>query len=785
MIVRNSFGVSLLATVCLTPLFALAANAQDADTPVQYDNQIGIFIQGVTGTNTNQYGRYNGFTTKGVDVLAEFDLHGSQKWDSGETRYWEFSGSGLNFQSGYKLTNGFEDHSYTNGTNNNWGPDASIEFRIGDQGSWGIDAYYNAISYTGNIIQSLYTLNGNTYTMNNGLLPWGGAPTTQTAAGSVTSFTVSSLSPYMKSLQTGTRRDILGGEGKLISGDWTIKAGIRHEHKEGTMEESLRETYSGEAFQMPVDYDTDRYELSASYNVPEVQALVQYTFSRFTDNNTAANLPYPVSATAAPYAQTGAYALPPSSDAHYLTLLLGYNPTPTTRINLNVRGGLELQNAPFAPTTATPNISAANFVGFANLNSHLEGTTGTSLNASANTYQVNFSASTSLFDNVDGRLFASLDGRDVSVGEYQVWYNNHSTDSAADTLRYVVPQDWTKSKLGGEISYLILPQSDTKLSVGYQYDNIDRTNAQVRHSDSNTASIDLVSKLGADAIARLSYEYSSRSGALNYATPWGTLHGDSGASGALSGAYYQAPMDSQAVKFRVDYSPSGEFSGGLRLEYRDERFHYPALAPGLNLVNRIEGIKADHNLTVGPDINYRPSDGLNFHVFYTYEEIFYDNIGNGACANSNTGLCLGSAGYFKNDYTSDVNTAGGDVEWKASEKLKLDADYTYSQGSVAFTQYNGVFVSTVTQQYQNVSNYPDINSTLHSLKLNARYELSSCLELSAAYMFDMFKSNDWNDVPPAVQPTTAGGNTISILTPGYASPNYNVSTFMAGFKVKF
>ena len=51
------------------------------------------------------------------------------------------------------------------------------------------------------------------------------------------------------------------------------------------------------AFALPVDYDTDRYDVSASYATPQLQAQFAYFLSNFTDNNTGVFLPYPVSGT--------------------------------------------------------------------------------------------------------------------------------------------------------------------------------------------------------------------------------------------------------------------------------------------------------------------------------------------------------------------------------------------------------------------------------------------------------------------------------------------------------
>ena len=80
--------------------------------------------------------------------------------------------------------------------------------------------------------------------------------------------------------------------------------------------------------------------------------------------------------------------------------------------------------------------------------------------------------------------------------------------------------------------------------------------------------------------------------------------------------------------------------------------------------------------------------------------------------------------------------------------------------------------------------YPDINSTMHDLRLTAVYQFTDQIEGSLLYEFSMFHNNDWNDMTPALQPTTNTGTAISILTPGYAAPNYNVSTIGAVFRVK-
>ena len=143
--------------------------------------------------------------------------------------------------------------------------------------------------------------------------------------------------------------------------------------------------------------------------------------------------------------------------------------------------------------------------------------------------------------------------------------------------------------------------------------------------------------------------------------------------------------------------------------------------------------------------------------------------------------CTGSVGYNLNKSTTDTNTIG---EWKVTDKLKLKGDYTFSFGSVMYTQFNGVFVPfTPTQSYQNVANYPDINSTMHSLRLTATYAVSPSIELMGQAVYACFHDNDWNDTANAIQ--GAGTSAISILTPGYTAPSYSVVALLGGVKFRF
>ncbi|MBU6298477.1 MAG: MtrB/PioB family outer membrane beta-barrel protein, partial [Alphaproteobacteria bacterium] len=615
----------------------------------------------------------------------------------------------------------------------------------------------------------------------------------------ITSFNTTTISPAANPVQVGTRRDILQFGGHYDIDDWTISANIRHEHKQGSLEESYYGTYGGMAFTLPVDYDTDRFDLSAAYNDPDFQALLQYTYSRYADNNTGVSLPFPVSmsalsAASGPYAQSALYATPPSNSAHYLTVMLADRLSPKTRAVFNGRLGFELQDDTFPANSADPYLSSTlgspTYSWFSNLNALNQGTSATSLGATATVVEADIAVTSELASDLEGRVSYSVDGRHVHLSQYQVWGGGHGPDANTASPYYVVPQNWFNQTAKVEFDYRILPASDTKITARYEFNNTNRTNAQVEHSITNTFGLDLSSMLGTDAMGRVSYEHNNRSGTLVYGTAFGNL--ETGAPEEYtspSGAYYQAPMTSDSVTVRGDYAPAGDLSGGVYFRFLDERYHYSAAPITLpsgdwNLTGYGVGVKHDYNFAVGPDVNYRLSQDLNLHAYYTFERIFFDNRGNGACAESNTGSCAGSVGYFQNKYASNTNTVGASAEWQASDKLKLKAEYTGSFGTVAFGEFNGVTVATVTQGYQNVVPYPDIDSTMHDLRLTASYQFTDQIDGSLMYAYSMFHSNDWNDIPSPVVASKDNSTAISILNAGYGPPKYNVSTVGVTLRVK-
>ncbi len=343
----QTLRIAALAGACLVQ-FAAVAQAQDnsgfdisnapaaSQAPVAQNlsGSIGEVTFGVGGVTQSSaaFGRYNGMPDSGAGFVGGWNLRTGDAWDSGSTRYYSFTGDNVNV-----------------GFGGGFAPEATIDLKIGDQGSWEAFANYDAMTYTAtDNFTTILDREGNLSPGYNSALtalgtngPYIGtsytsatAPTYFGAVGSakhypgglnIQSASVGStvgyvlgagitypaspaaLAPYNSAAspsnydiylgslneltyKIGTRRDKGTVGGKYETGDWTLGATVSHEHKEGSLEQAMTTQGSNAgmiAFPMPIDYDTDAYTATAAYDTDRLQAHFSYEFSNFIDHNSA------------------------------------------------------------------------------------------------------------------------------------------------------------------------------------------------------------------------------------------------------------------------------------------------------------------------------------------------------------------------------------------------------------------------------------------------------------------------------------------------------------------
>ena len=674
--------------------------------------------------------------------------------------------------------------------------------------------YYDAISYTGNIIDSIWTMNGNQGTVNpmTGVAkePFGGAGPGTVGATTAAVITPKELVSGELPYQMGTRRDIVGLTGKYTVGDWTITGALREEHKEGSVEELLNlgsDAYGGAAFALPVDYDTQRYDVSAAYSTPQLQAVFAYFLSNFTDHNSGVFLPYPYSNTGAPFQQTALYATPPSNLAQYVTAMVGYNVLPNTKVNVNARYGVEMQNDAYPANTGDPALVPGGPPGGL---THLTdfggvwlGTSAASPNILAQVYQGNVGVTSTPITNLTVGAKYALDGRNVSIDQSGAVCTGSTGGFGADTgpnscVTYVVPQEWFKQKVTADVDYRILPQSNTKVFANYEFDDIERSNAQVGRSWTNTGTLGLSSSLGGNLQGRVTGALGQRSGVVDFWEAFTNLEGK--LAGDPSIAYYQAPYTMEAANARLDYAPPGPFSGGLTFKFENDNYQDGAAnAPTGALVESLERERG-HQAGLQHHGGHRrqlPADRRREPARLLYlRETLLQQCGQWRLLYGRRGRNRGLRG--------DGGVLPEPVHQRRSDRRRqrrMEADGPYEAQHRLYLRLRRRHVRRVqrgprrpsqTAAYQSVTNYPNENTVMNALTAKASYKLTDNVELGLGAGWAMFHMNNWQDTSCAVMLATGtcgAGNTtggaLGLLTPGYLSPNYNVGTVMAMLKVKW
>ncbi|HIJ61963.1 MAG TPA: MtrB/PioB family outer membrane beta-barrel protein [Rhodospirillaceae bacterium] len=768
-----------LVSVSVLPLTAAIA-ADDAGQKVS-ENWLQVGGRWQSQDNNPFWGRYNGLATgSGGEAGGSFNLLSKDAWDSGKTEYFQFWGNNIDFSTKH------------------YAPEVMVAGKYGIQGQWGVSATYDAITYTGNTIQSAFINTGNNASLVAGLTPYGGAA----IAGPGTTLTstyylsnpagIAALSSALMPTRTETRRDAVTGTGNFRMGDWTFAANLRHEHKEGTMEQTYYAGISGQAFAQPIDFDTERYSMTASYATKRLQAMLGYTYSSFSDGYTSWNAPYFFSPTAAPFQLGAAYGLPPNNSAHTFTGTGGYNLTSNTRITGNFRVGLELQNNALVPFSSTTPAQMNNPATYSVLAMNPAG-----LNGQATVYGGNIQVTSTPIQYLDLRAAYNIDSRDNQTNMYQVWGNGHPEGTVTAANYYTAfPQNWTKQNAQVEAGYKILPSSNTKVTVGYAYDDVDRSFATVGRSNESTFSAKVSSAPWTGVDGSLAYEHGNRNGQVHYWMPWAMLNaGLNNGTPALNSSYpsvpyYQAPRVSDSMKLRGNYMPNDSMSLGLFGRFTNNAYKYPGTTPWTSVqvagttapvAGGWDGTTRDQNVTAGPDFTYTPSKNLTSHLFYTFERVFYENHGNGVQPVFPV-TAPPASGRWSAATTDDIHTVGLSAEWKASDKLKLGTGYTFYYGNVSYVLFNGVQVASPTASYQNVAPMPDIPASMHSFKVFGEYALSDAMTLGVGYGFDMFKDNDW---AYSWAPVTQTSATSGTMTTGVAAPSYRVHSLASTLRVKF
>jgi len=769
---------ALAASVCLLPFAAVAQSDDSFDvgdkpTPAEVappsNNYIDLGAE-YQSTRSAYINRFHGPTDPGLSALGGLHYGQRDPWDSGGTYYFDVLGSNLGF----------------------W--DRSFALKVGQQGTWGLNFSYDGIPYNAtDSFRSILQKNGQ-------VMPGVAAGSLGVnyvqilpKVGSVNSLWMpksTNMPSNLLGYDIGLRRDVYNATGKYQLGDWTITSGWRHEYKEGTQIGSLEIggapsiTTAGSGsgnpqpkptsftsgllyFAQPVDYDTDRFDLTGAFSSDKLQAQLGYTYSEFTDNVGVfdAQNPFaftPTTSFGGPASGVSAiYVLPPSNSAHQLKAQLGYNITPTTRLNVNFGTGLDLQNAPYD-------------VGYGNIPNSTQTLPRSSFNGEVHTYFGNIALTAQPIPKLDLRAAYTIDERDNQSPQNSYIVNPTSTSSNTSGYQNL-PFSYRHQILSLEAGYRLGGQA--KLLLSDTLDNTHRTYTDTSVVTSNRTELKLRAPINDTLFSSISVAHEGR-WAQNYNSDgwWKAACNNCNAEPSNFLMFMEASRQHDEAKGMLDYQPTPGVTASLFIKMAKD--NYPAADIGL---------RNNTNFSVGPDVSWQASKTVNLHAYYTFQRIYNDQSSiyqsslTAAPSPTNNNYIVP----WNNKTTDYVHSLGANVDWQAiPEKLKVSFDYNLSYGDTAYVMgegmvaYGGAITSPTFGPIINTQSLPDVKSLLSVVNVHAEYSLTPKITLMAGYAWERFNYKDFMQ-------GTSSTNYANVLLPGTMNPNESVHIAMASVRFRF
>jgi MtrB/PioB family decaheme-associated outer membrane protein len=776
----RAFMHIVAAGLCASSLAGAAARADDFDIGEKPaaslepgpTNWITLGAQYQSGPS-DYLNRYTGAVSPGFYGLGEFHYLDRDPWDSSGTTYYSADAWNLGFQDRY------------------------IELRAGRQGTWGAYFSYSGIPYYAGSLLTFYQPHG---TLVPSVPPGSlGIRYTQLlpAVGRVNSlFFPTPVNPPtgLASYNLNTLRDVFDTGGKYQFGQWKVNSGWRHEHKEGTQLGSLpmggtpNATTAGTGaaapttftsalvyFAMPIDYDTDRFDVTMSYGGPDIQAQLGYTFTNFNDNGTVFNAQNPYNFFSPTLAATfggpasgitAPYTLPPSNSAHQIRGQLGYNLADNVRLNVNAGYGFQMQNDPF--TSGIGNVTPA--PGQPLPRSSFDGLVQNSF--------FNAAITANPAPKWDLRFAYTFDDRNNESPRNT--YNVFPVSALATSFNNYSNLPFSYLHQVGEFDagYRVAPR--TKISVTDTMDFTERNYTNTSLVTSNRIFGKIRGPVVEDVYGSFSIGHEDR-WASNYNAQgwWQQLCNGCNVEPSNLLMFFESSRKRDELKATVDIPTVSAVTASLIAKV--DRDTYPA---------NNYGLRNNYNFTTGPDVAWQVTEAITTHAFYNYQQIYY-NTGSiyqspnppaiPAPTPTNTNFSVP----WNMKTTDHVHTVGLNTDWQAiPDLLKVSLDYNLSYGDTAYAlgegavAVGGAQTSPTLAPSLAIQPLPDVKSLLSVLSLHGEYSFTSNLTFLAGYAWEYFR---YKDFLQNAQPLQFG----NALLPGVLVPNESIHVVSAGMRFRF
>jgi MtrB/PioB family decaheme-associated outer membrane protein len=303
------------------------------------------------------------------------------------------------------------------------------------------------------------------------------------------------------------------------------------------------------------------------------------------------------------------------------------------------------------------------------------------------------------------------------------------TISAGDVLGHPFPRtndplSYTRNKVNLDGNYYI--NSMFSLRGGYEYLDVERDyDDNVRET---TRENTLTGKLRIRANSELNVDLHGEIGRRDGSDYRTRLN-----ENPKLRVYYMADVDREKAGITISYMPLDRLSFSLTTDYWHDDYTESQI-----------GLRESTQRSALFDTSYRFTESLSTHVFYNYEEFDTNQ------ANENKEVEKGTFDVWEADMLDQIHSFGWGLSLTGMDKWDagLDWVYTRSRGNTDMTGYTapvdidgnviGAFTPIEEQPF------PDLQTTLSSLQLWAKYRYSDKIAYKLSYWYEDYDTKDWS-----------------------------------------
>ena len=476
---------------------------------------------------------------------------------------------------------------------------------------------------------------------------------------------------------------------------------------------------------MPVDYVTDEVDIALRYASDNGFVAFGWYLSDFESSGDAYNWEHPF--TSAPGAESAALAQAPDSRFQQASLTAGYVfPASRTAVNVSTAIGQIEQDASFLPYTSNTSISTTPLP-------------RSSLGGDVDTSNFAFAVTSRLIDKTRLKLTYRYDERDNRTPGGS-WNRVIADSLISGDVEANVPYSFKRSTLRLSADYDLF--DTVRLSAGYDRKDIDRDFQEVAEQTEDSGwgrlrwrpkqSIDIELKGG-----------TSRREVDRYNEAFAITLGQN----PLLRKYYLAYRFRQFGEATVTVSPFEKpVSITLSGMFAEDDYTQSQL-----------GVTEGEEVRVTADLNWSVSERASVYLTGGIENIESDQFGGQPSATPD----------WRAENDDNFFTVGGGIRIRQiAEKVDLQMDYMRSDGSSEIKLTSS----------GELSQFPDLESTLDHFRLKVSYLRSERLELSLNLRYQSFSTEDWalKGIGPATIPV--------VLTLGADPYDDDVFVFGLGFR---